>query len=431
MRLPTGRACYIIIIMRNNNGKVAVFWDQSYLWGLIAFRAFRAEGVDFDLLTADDIRAGLLKGYDLLFVPGGWASDKMAALGEDGAKAVRTFIEGGGGYLGFCGGAGLALTHDSGLGLLPVRRLPTGKRLPSFSGTIRLHLHGGDHPVWSGVEDGQTFHAWWPGQFSPPGDDSVQVLAEYGDPGLDAFVTDLPVRDGTDWQAWEENYGINLDPGRIRGEPALIESRHGAGKVLLSYIHFETPGDLSGRRVLMNLLSYMAGGGDGGGHISPEPPAVEQHAEAVALASSLAAEAMRFDRFGMENLLWYRRRDWLLQWRRGVRGIEYSTLDAMLKEIANHAEFAGGLDRESNLGIRQLAGLVREFYSGARRLLMLERLAMARGPLSPLKCDDPRIQELRSELFSSDRRCGGRYRRIAVIADAILLRQLRRRLRGG
>ena len=178
----------------------------------------------FDLLTADDIRAGLLKGYDLLFVPGGWASDKMAALGEDGAKAVRTFIEGGGGYLGFCGGAGLALTHDSGLGLLPVRRLPTGKRLPSFSGTIRLHLHGGDHPVWSGVEDGQTFHAWWPGQFSPPGDDSVQVLAEYGDPGLDAFVTDLPVRDGTDWQAWEENYGINLDPGRIRGEPALIES---------------------------------------------------------------------------------------------------------------------------------------------------------------------------------------------------------------
>ncbi len=422
--------------MEKNTAKVAVFWDQSYLWGLIAFRAFRAEGVDFDLFTADDIRAGLLKGCDLLFVPGGWASDKMAALGEDGAEAIRIFVEGGGGYLGFCGGAGLALTHDSGLGLLPVRRLPTGKRLPSFSGTIRLHPRGGDHPVWSGIEDGQAFHAWWPGQFSLPGGDSIQVLAEYGDPGPDAFVTDLPVRNGTDWQAWEESYGINLDPGRVRGEPALIESRYGAGKVLLSYIHFETPGDMPGRRVLMNLLAYMAGGredGDGGknsGHLLPEPPAVERDAEAVALAAALASEALRFDRFGRENLLWYRRRDWLLQWRRGVRGIEYSTLDALLKEIASHAEFAGGLDRESNLSIRQLAGLVRDFYSVAQRLLMLERLAMTRGPLGPLRCDDPHIQELRNELFSSDRRCGGRYRQIAGIADAILLRQLRRSLYG-
>ena len=422
--------------------RVAVLWDESHLWGLIAFWAFHAEGVDFDLFTADDVKAGLLEGHDLLFVPGGWASDKIRALGEEGAAAIRSFVAGGGGYLGFCGGAGLALAHDNGLGLLPVKRLPASKRVPSFSGTIQLRLRGaGDagpgqseaaHPAWAGVEDGQVFHAWWPGQFNLSGNDSIQVLAEYGDPGPDAFVTDLPVHGAVDWQAWEEIYGINLDPGRIKGEPALIESSHGAGRVLLSYIHFETPGDMHGRRVLMNLLDYVGGGEAGtGGNGLPVPPAVKHDAEAAALATALAGEAMRFDRFGVENLLWYRRREWLLQWRRGVRGIEYSTLDAMLREIANYAEFAQGFDSESNAMMQQLAVLVRDFYSDARQLLTLERLAMTRGPLNPLKCDDADIRELRGRIFSSDRRCGGQYRRIVEIAGVILLRQLRRRLLTG
>ncbi len=437
--------CYIIPFMdrketSRSNARVAVLWDESYLWGLIAFWAFYAEGVAFDLLTADDVRAGRLDGFDLLFVPGGWAGDKMKALGEPGAAAVREFVEGGGGYLGFCGGAGLALSHESGLGLLPVERLPSSRRLPSFSGTIGLRLVEPAHPAWAGIDEGQAFHAWWPGQFSLPEESTIQVLARYGEPGMDAFVTDLPVCSDTNWRAWEESYGINLNPERIRGEPALIESDCGAGRVLLSYIHFETPGDMPGRRVLRNMLGYMSRGASGVSRDAaaavaensdrealPAPP-VEHDAEAAGLATALAGEAMRFDRFGTENLLWYRRRDWLLQWRRGVRGIEYSTLDAMLKEIANHAEFAQGMDREANEAVRRLEGLVRGFYADAERLLMLERLAMTRGPLSPLKCDDPDIRELRSRLFSSDRRCGGQYRRIVELAGGILLNQLRRRL---
>ena len=75
--------------MKTDFGKIAVFWDDSYLWGLIAWRAFADLGVDFELLSAEQIRTGALDGSDVLFVPGGWASDKIRSLGDTGADAIR------------------------------------------------------------------------------------------------------------------------------------------------------------------------------------------------------------------------------------------------------------------------------------------------------------------------------------------------------
>jgi len=114
----------------------ALFWDESFLWGIMARRALQKAGLPFDLLRAEEIRKGRLDPYSLLFVPGGWSSNKMKTLGEKGAEAVRNFVASGGSYLGFCGGAGLA-TLD-GIGLLNIRRKPTSERVPSFSGRIRL-----------------------------------------------------------------------------------------------------------------------------------------------------------------------------------------------------------------------------------------------------------------------------------------------------
>jgi putative intracellular protease/amidase len=60
----------------------ALLWDESFLWGLTAFEALKAAGLPFDLVRSEDIRANKLRDYSMIFVPGGWASNKRKALGE-------------------------------------------------------------------------------------------------------------------------------------------------------------------------------------------------------------------------------------------------------------------------------------------------------------------------------------------------------------
>lgn len=457
--------------MHAGTAKTAFFWDESFLWGIIARRTFRELGIAFELLTGEDIRAGRLAGYDILFVPGGWASDKIVALGDAGRESVRAFVEGGGSYLGICGGAGLALSHESGLALAPVTRVPTKLRVPSFSGSIVLKQTAAGHPMWQGVGDGTAFHAWWPGQFSLGEDGGVTVLARYGKPAGDAFVTDLPVHERMDWEAWEQSYGINLDPGRLEGEPAVIETGFGRGKVLLSYLHFETPGDSAGHRVLLNILSYLAGGkpvvagaeaAEAAGTAEPtpagvagaasrkpdaaagrqpaglqpvpgsdpaacccDPKAAARDNDARFAADDLRAQARQLMDFGVKNYLWYQRNDWILQWRRGVRGVEYSTLYAMLDELAEAVNGHYGFSVGTVQWLKRLRSLARPFFETAPQLLLLERDALGRGPISPMRTDDLMIRELREMLFSSSKRCGGLYKEIIDQADAILLPLLR------
>lgn len=414
------------------NAKVAIFWDKSYLWGLIAFRTFRQLGIDFALLTSGDIRKGRLAGFDLVFVPGGWASDKIKALGNEGAAAIRKHVAAGGGYLGFCGGAGLALSHESGLGLAPFGRLPTGMRLPSFSGKISLRREAPAHPMWKDIEDGTAFYAWWPGQFALEDADDARVLATYGDPRPGSFVTDLPIGPEYDWSKWEQIYGINLSPDRIIGQPAVIEVSHGEGKIILSYLHFETPEDGAGHRVLVNLLEYLSGKATIGRPDNGSTRKGDRHAggPAAAAARDLERHASDFIAFGKQNFLWYWRNRWLLQWRRGVRGIEYSTLYGMLAELKRLVEkYDASLGDETVERIATLKKAVPPFFDDARRLIILERFAMSQGPIGPLKSDDEEINLLRDKLFSGSKRCGGIYEEIIDEADAILLPLLNRELK--
>lgn len=424
--------------------KVALFWDESFLWGLIAYDTFRELGIDFGLLASKEIRQDMLDGYDILFVPGGWASDKIVALGERGRQKIRSFVDAGGSYLGICGGAGLALSHETGLALAQVSRVPTRIRLPSFSGGISLDHAVADHPIWRGIPEGAECHAWWPGQFALEGADDVTVLGSYGAPAPDSSVTDLPVLPDMDWEAWERDYGINLNPERIIGEPAVIETRFGQGKVLLSYLHFETPGDETGHRILLNILQYLAGGKT---VTKPVPEAGAKTGitraardgdkagsshwkEAMTIADSLRDSADELISFGTRNFLWYQRNDWILQWRRGVRGVEYSTLAAMLRRLSASLAAIDDVDEDGIDDLRRLRDVSRTFFEDAPKLLLLERDAMGEGPISPLKSGDERILSLRRKLFSESRRCGGLYKEIIELADWILLPLLRKELQG-
>jgi len=238
---------------------VAFLWDESFLWGLMAFKALNGLNLSFDLLKAEEIKGGSLENYRLLFVPGGWASNKSRALGEKGIEAIRRFVAKGGNYLGFCGGAGLATEAKGGIGLLHVKRRPTKDRVPSFSGQINLNIT--QHTIWPHLSDEAIFNAWWPSQFVIE-DESVKTLATYGNALPGSFSSDLNVGDVEaigSWDDLENVYQINLDPGRLKDEPAVIEGIYGKGKVILSLVHFDTPDDIRGQSVLLNLWKYLAG----------------------------------------------------------------------------------------------------------------------------------------------------------------------------
>ena len=93
---------------------------------------------------------GLLKQFDVVVFPGGSGSKEAAAIGTDGCKAVKEFVEAGGGYIGICAGAFLATAkYDWGLALVNAKTF-TGKRLiPGVgeksmwfrgSGTVKMEL---------------------------------------------------------------------------------------------------------------------------------------------------------------------------------------------------------------------------------------------------------------------------------------------------
>jgi putative intracellular protease/amidase len=411
----------------------ALLWDESHLWGVMARRALGEAGLPYDLLRSEDIRGGALSRYRMIFVPGGWASNKLGALGQEGSEEIRRFVAVGGCYLGICGGAGMAT--EGGLGLLPVRRRPSKERVPSFSGPIRLSC--GEHALWQDIET-SVFSAWWPSQFLVA-DRDVRVLARYEEAQADAFSSDFNVADGgvVGWPDLERRYGILLDPARLRGEPGVVEGSFGSGRVVLSLVHFDTPGDRSGAVVLRNLWRHLAscspchpptgGGVERGASLRDVPQEALQSLEEIraAVADLIAG--------GTRNFLWYWRNPLLLQWRRGVRGLEYSTLAVMVGEVVACLRSPDTLDPDGrrvlprSIGPSRLREDLREireqlvpFCEKAKRLLVRERLAMMAAPLSPVECADREISSLREELFASAMSHGGLFKGLIDRVDRLL-----------
>lgn len=430
-------------------------WDESFLWGLMSYKALLSNGLGFDLLRSEDIRNGGLRGYSMLFVPGGWASNKIKSLGEQGTSEIKKFVRDGGAYLGFCGGAGLA-TMD-GIGLLGVKRKPTKERVPSFSGKIRLNL--GNHEIWKNLATqsgddrrANIFHAWWPSQFMVQSGE-IEVIATYAEAVPDSFSSDLNVADTSAlgrWGEMEGTYGINLDPERLRGDPAVLEGRYGKGRVMLSLIHFDTPEDRSGAIVLGNLWRYLegeeprkhlgrtrlpvSGGADQGRNDKLKVDrslSDDRFSSFVNAIAELESEAEELIALGSRNFLWFWRNPMLLQWRRGVRGLEYCTLYILIREIAalvcrgevfsEDHPFKGQLEQDLN----SLTSNFKRFAGKAMRLLVLERLAMQNARITYDKCEDPEIAGLRAELFSSTKSHGGLFKEVIDEIDRILFALIR------
>ena len=406
--------------------RIALLWDESFLWALMACKGFRALGIEPKVLTSADVRDGGLDGSDILFVPGGWASDKTVSLGGAGADAIRSFVEGGGSYLGFCGGAGLALDVRGGLSLTHASRIPTAHRVPSFSGDINLVPGDKNHPIWRGIRPPYSFTAWWPGQFHIGDGEGISVVARYGAPARDFCSADLPASDiegyGEGWGGWEEAYGINLDPARLSGEPAIIETHYGKGRVFLSYLHLETPGSRKGNRALLNLVEYLkpkrrAFKGKGRTAKKSYPISIESQKA----ADDMMRAAKDFIAFGERNFLWYWRNSWILQWRRGVRGVEYSMLYGMIKEVADGLKSkTKGHDPALSENIIAVRDRVIPFFEDAKVLLLKERFALMSGGMSSIRSGDASVDALRERLFSGQKRLGGEFKAILDLLDEVV-----------
>ena len=73
----------------------------------------------FQTATADDIRRNALSKIDVLICPGGSGSKQADTLSAEGCRAIRQFVQNGGGYVGFCAGAYLASANYTwSLGIL-------------------------------------------------------------------------------------------------------------------------------------------------------------------------------------------------------------------------------------------------------------------------------------------------------------------------
>ena len=422
-------------------GRAALLWDKSFLWGYMAVSALRDLGFSFDLLTSETVRKEALNNYQFLFVPGGWASLKSESLGADGREELRRYVSGGGAYFGICGGAGLALQVDEGLGLLPVARKPMAERLPNFSGSIRVRQVS-SHSLWWGLPGEAPFQVWWPSQFELVKPNKIQILGRYSDPENDFYVSDLNVCETVaarlEWEQLEQAYQINLNPERLANEPAIIAGDYGQGRVVLSYPHLETPGDVAGNRALFNIWHDLLSSSvlecpddSDGTKAANIVPVDEQSLERV---REMAREAENLVVFGERHNLWSWRNPWLLQWQRGIRGAEFGTIAVLLQGLVRELERTGGIaptyatpsSWKINTQFEKLVELWSLFRDKGWALLEDEARNLNDKKVNNGETLSPRARDLRTEIFNcvqcyGSKSYGGLYRQLLDQIDSLLL----------
>ncbi|HDM78591.1 MAG TPA: hypothetical protein ENG51_19330 [Deltaproteobacteria bacterium] len=423
--------------------KLAILWNESFLWGLITFWSCKSAGIPFDLVNSDQIKRDILDNYQILLVPGGWAAQKGKSLGDTGKQKVREFIRSGGSFLGFCGGAGLALDVPYGLSLLPLKRKGARDRLVNFSGGVLLNPVDTSHALWEKLSYPYEFYVWWPSQFDLENNHRVKIIAHYKNSGTDFRVSDLAVDDiklwGKKWKEWEEIYKIKLNPEILWGEPAIVEGNFGNGKVVLSYVHLDTPRHKNSQVALRNLCEYLSLSSHESEELSEENrdfdlsgKFIKIDTETVDASNQIGKLISKFYNFGYRNLVWNWRNPWLLQWKRGLRGLEYTTLIVMTKELTERIR--NSLNQEQRLSptswkekLLEFKRMLEDFLEEASVLLGKERFLLEKscGPLSKLTSHDYEVDKLRKKLFGEKMSFGGKYRELIQLLDELLFAMLK------
>ena len=461
----------------------------------MAWRAVRAMGLPCRLVKGKEIAQGALLGKPqrfhasgkaqqvaaagntptdraaLLLVPGGNARLKAAGLGDAGRAAVRQWMEAGGNYLGFCGGAGLALSHaapEEGLGICPWSRAGYPERLHHLiSGHARVRMREGDEfsfgPQARGTDargsapvgklracpsqrqsltrqdapdgparpedpvrpEGPSLPVWWPGRFAAEENTPVRVLAAYEAPDPDFWLADLPLQSLPPhiFEQWQVLYGVNLSADFLKGQPLVVSGDYGQGHYVLSYSHLETPHSPDANAWLAQLLRQLTG-------LSPSRADVPlwqlrhpcnawpQGSRSGSLLAALRHMRGLLD-LAVEHHLFFARTHWLWGWRAGLPGAACNNLHAALCTAASLAPSPAALAywRGVEPRFNKLAYL---FAAGAEGYFLACRLAETLHPTLPDAVDKRGLDNQRQELFGHPMSGGGLMEELLNITEELI-----------
>jgi hypothetical protein len=423
--------------MTAKSPQIFLFWDKAHIWGLLPHHALTSLGVPFKIVRGAAIARGLLEKErpEVLIVPGGFSRQKMEALGSAGAQAIRDFAASGGAYLGFCGGAGFALTDPYGLGLCPFVRKPFSNRLQHFaSGHIRAAPQRENPltPLW--MEETPLLPVWWPARFAPEtpttlaesldNSGAVDVLAAYGAPGPDFMMADIRVGalPGKTLAAWEAKYGVSLDPTFLMGGPCIVSGRYGQGRYVLSHAHLETPGSPVANAWLGHILAVLCGETP---PAAPGPAAPEWDLGALpkrfndAIFADCSARMDEAVALGLENGLLYRRNPWLFGWRPGTPGFAVSNLYALFRQAGAIKPNQAAMDYWRAVS-PHFHRMMLEFQKGLSGYFLAERLAATLSRFDPEAVPDQGLAAERRLLFGPPPGAGGLCGELLGLLDQLI-----------
>jgi len=409
-----------------------LFWDKAHIWGLLPYHALKALGAPFRIVRGEAIARGALARHrpGVLIIPGGFSRQKMEALGAPGMDAIRDYVAGGGSYLGFCGGAGFAVTDPYGLNLCPYVRKPFSNRLQHFaSGHIRITPNR-EHPLTPPFLPGDAqLPVWWPASFGPSPqtqerENQPAALASYGPPGEDFMMADINVGSLApgvlEW--WEKKYGVSLDPSFLRGGPCMVTGAYGRGRYVLSHAHLETPASPVANAWLSHILGSLLDRPD-----LANPEFITPEWDLRALPALFDDPVFRDCAFlmdeavalGLEHGLLYRRNAWLFGWRPGTPGFAVSNLYALYRQAGALAPTQEGLDYWKAVA-PHFHKLMRQFHKGVTGFFLAERLAATLARFDPDAVSGQGLAAERRVLFGPPPGSGGLCGELIGLLDQLI-----------
>lgn len=168
----------------------------------------RSDGFECTVVDPSAVAAGLAD-QDVVVFMGGSGTQQGRALGDAGKAAVKAFVARGGGYVGVCAGAYLALQGEDEFHKL---RIVAGRNL---TGDAWQRGIAGVEVKAAGRDNFKLFFANGP-IFTPA---PTEGLAPYV--ALATYVGEI------------YRLSKGTGPGEMPGTPAIVASAYGAGRVLL------------------------------------------------------------------------------------------------------------------------------------------------------------------------------------------------------